>query len=452
MKILFSFVGEQDPYSDKTGEEGSIATLCRYIKPEAVYLFPTAKGLGVKSETQSRAADTETWINSEIDKNIQIFTMPLQLADPTDYSAILPLSRRTIDRVLQELRQVNCEIHLNCSSGTPQLKSTWLFLASAGLFKDCQLWQVANPLFNKENRVNRLEVTFLEEENLLLRIKQYAKEFLFQRMAEECLRLKNISVYSYRKEKAALLYRIFTAYQSWDLTFYEDAYKRLRSVYNDTRLSLDLSVLAQTLEVQVDYLAKLKDNTALENEYNLVDLFMNARRRFIRSDFTDTLSRFWRVYEGTLFMRLRNIYQIEPKDLNKSANKTSIKAIADSGYFYPGFNKLSIRAAETVIANIFKDKVFRLLNEEHIIVNRGESKQSMKLVELLKELRERRNESIVAHGMKSVSGDDAFNSLEVAEAILKKFIPETAVLFEKYPLKVTQVRKVIDVLDKAFTI
>lgn len=196
MKVLFSFVGEQGPYSDKTGEEGSIATLCRYIKPEAIYLFPTAKGFGVKSETQSRAVDTETWINSEIDKCAQTFIIPLQLADPTDYSAILPLTRRIVERVLQELREVTYEIHLNCSSGTPQLKSTWLILANAGLFKDCQLWQVANPQFNNEKRVSRLEVTFLEEENLLSRIKRYAQEFLFQRIAEECLRLKSISVYS----------------------------------------------------------------------------------------------------------------------------------------------------------------------------------------------------------------------------------------------------------------
>ncbi|WP_027365970.1 hypothetical protein [Desulfotruncus alcoholivorax] len=94
MNILLSFVGEQDPYSDKTGEEGSIVTLCRYIMPQVIYLFPTATGFKVKSETQTRAVDTQTWITSEINSNIQIFIRPLPIDDPTDYSLILPLARR----------------------------------------------------------------------------------------------------------------------------------------------------------------------------------------------------------------------------------------------------------------------------------------------------------------------------------------------------------------------
>ena len=350
MKVLLSFVGEQDPYSDKTGEEGSIVTLCRHLKPEVIYLFPTAKGFGVKSETQTRALDTENWVKTEIDSETQIYMVPLQLTDPTDYSAILPLTRRAVEKILEDMRQVDYEIHLNCSSGTPQLKSIWLILANVGIFRNCQLWQVSNPLFNSEKRVKRLEVTFLEEENLLARIKRYAEEYLFQRMAEECFRLKDISVYSYRKDKADLLYRIFLAYQSWDLICYDDAYKRLNSVYNEIRLSKDLSDLASILGAQVQLLMKLKNNLAEENEYNLIDLYMNARRRLARSDYTDTLSRFWRIYEGILFMHLRNTYSIEAKDLAISISKDRVKAIA--GYFYTGINELSIKKAETVLANV----------------------------------------------------------------------------------------------------
>jgi len=450
LKVLLSFVGEQDPYSDKTGEEGSIVTLCRHLKPEVIYLYPSAKGFGVKSETQSRAQDTEIWINSEINKEAQVFVIPLQVVDPTDYSSILPLVRRVVEKTLRDFQQVECEIHLNCSSGTPQLKSTWLILANAGLFKNCRLWQVANPLFKSEKRVSLIEITFLEEENLLSRIKHYAEEFLFQRMSEECLRLKDISVYSGRKEKAGLLSRIFRAYQNWDLIRYDDAYKRLYSVLNEVRATIDLNDLSNVLEAQVQMLAKLKGNTTEENEYNLVDLYMNARRRLIRSDFTDTLSRFWRIYEGILFAHLRNVYYIEPTDLAKSGDKSRVKAITGGGYFYPGINKLSIVTSETVLAGIFKDKVFRKIGDKYIPVKRGQSTQKMKLSELLKELRERRNESIVAHGMKPVAEDDAVNCLEAIESVMEELIPAAVSLIENYSLKEKQMELVISVLDQAF--
>src|SRR5690554_363366 len=100
MKVLITFVGEQDPYSDKTGEEGSIVSLYRYLKPEVVYLFPTADGFNVKSETQSKALDTETWIKTEIDTTARIFIKPLAIKDPTDYTVILPIARKALLEVL----------------------------------------------------------------------------------------------------------------------------------------------------------------------------------------------------------------------------------------------------------------------------------------------------------------------------------------------------------------
>lgn len=450
MNVLLSFVGEQDPYSDKTGEEGSIVTLCRQIKPQIIYLFPTATGFGVKSETQSRAVDTQTWITSEIDSEVRIYIRPLPLNDPTDYSLILPLVRRAVAGVMRELQQIEGVFHLNCSSGTPQLKSTWLILANAGVLKDCQLWQVANPLFNKDNRVSKLEVTFLEEENLLIRVKRYTEEFLFQRMAEECDRLKEISLYSYRKEKAALLARIFRAYQSWDLIRYEDAYKRLNSAYNEVRSSTDLAGLTAVLQPQTEVLARLKDITAEENKYNLVDLYINARRRLARSDYTDTLSRFWRIYEGTLFRHMRKFYKIEPGDLSNSIDKTRLKAIFDAGYFHPGLKTLSIATSSKVLMHIFKDKTYKKVMEKSIKAKRGPSEQSVKLIDLLDELREKRNESIVAHGMKPVEQDDAANCIRAAEVILKGFIPDTVDLIEYYPLELRQLLKVIEVLDTSF--
>lgn len=453
MKVLLSFVGEQDPYSDKTGEEGSIVTLCRYLKPELIYLFPTASGFNIRSETQTRAMETETWIKSEIEKNCQIFIKPLQLSDPTDYSLILPQARQAVATVLKELSQTECEFHLNCSSGTPQLKSVWLILANSGVIRNCQLWQIANPKFSKDLRVRKLEVTFLEEENILARVKKYSQEFLFQRIAEECERLQEISLYSYRKEKAGLVARIFKAYQYWDLIKYDEAYRKLFSVYcNDVRSALDLSDLAEIVKSQVEVLAKLKDNSAAENEYNLIDMYFNAWRRKIRGDFTDTLARFWRIYEGALYMHLRSTYKIEPRDLTQSVDKkraeTVAKSIANSGWV----KGLSIVSASKTLEEVFHDKIYRKLSEKMIPVKRGSSKQNMKVSDVLNELRERRNESIVAHGMRPVAEDDAVNALIAADALLRELIPGAHELLDDYPLGLEKILKVLETLDRSFAL
>lgn len=236
------------------------------------------------------------------------------------------------------------------------------------------------------------------------------------------------------------------------MTCYDDAYKRLKSVHNEISLSVDLDELANILGAQVEILAKLKDNASLENEYNLVDLYMNARRRLIKADYTDTLSRFWRVYEGVLFAHLRKFYQVEPKDLSRSSNKSLVKTINDTGIFHSGIRQLSIATSETVLSSIFKDKTFRRIEAGYINVKRNNSSQKMKMADLLKELRERRNESIVAHGMKPVTEDDAVNCLEAIENVMKEFIPATADLIDNYPLNLTQVKKIIDVLDKSFAL
>ena len=243
---------------------------------------------------------TRDWIREckdEINLHIKVFIKPVKLVNPTDYSAILPKVRQQMGEIIKELESFDYELHLNCSSGTPQLKSTWIILSNSGIYTNCHLWQVGNPQVCAE-RVTELEITFMEEENILQRIKRYTDEFLFQRIAEECGRLKDISCYSYRKEKADLLQRIFSAYQSWDLIRYDDAYQRLYSVYCQINNARDLAGLSSILERQVETLSKLRSNDSRENEYNLLDLYFNAQRRLLRGDYTDTLSRFWRVYGG----------------------------------------------------------------------------------------------------------------------------------------------------------
>ncbi|MGB9803130.1 hypothetical protein [Desulfofundulus sp.] len=456
LKMMFSFVGEQDPFSEKTGEEGSVVTLCRHLNPNVVYLFPTAAGYGVKSETQTNADFTREWILKEVGVDIGVFIKPLALNDPTDYSSILPRVRKEVGEVLTALAGQEVEIHLNCSSGTPQLKSTWIILANAGLFRNCHLWQVSNPLYADGKRVKEIEVTFLEEENIISRLNRYCREFLFQRMAEEAWRLQQISIYSYRRDKAALVQRIFLAYQSWDLIRYNDAYQRLNSVLSEIINTRDLRDLAALLERQVRVLKLLKANTERETYENLIDLYFSARRRFIRGDYTDTLARFWRIYEGTLYKQLREKYGIEPAELSRSTDTNNLEIIKKYASNHPwelspNIKKLGIHASEIVLEKIFKDKTYSRLIETVFTARRGSSFQKLKLGTLLDELRDRRNYSIVAHGMKPVSEEDAENSLAVLEEVFKVFF-DGGELLMCYPFQEEDLRLVISVLSQAFAL
>ena len=452
LKVLLSYVGVQDPFSEQTNEEGSILALCRFLKPDVVYLIPTASGLNINSSTEENAELTRDWIidfKKDINTDVQIFINSIKLEDPTDYSAILPKARSLVGEILQELSEFEYELHINCSSGTPQLKNSWMIMANGGVFDNPQLYQVGNPKYCTE-RIKKLELTFLEEENTLHRIRRNIDEFLFQKIAEECGYLKRVSCYSYRKEKAGLLERIFSAYQSWDLIQYNDAYQRLKSVYYKIRHARDLDQLSEVLEQQVSILAKLHGQETRENRYNLLDLFNNARRRFVRRDYTDTLSRFWRIYEGTLYHHLRENYQVEPSDITKSENRKNAKLIRDYFTEQKNYcpNRLSMRDAEKVLEYTFRDKTFKTLEDFAIEVCRGNSKESVNLIKIINELRKSRNDSIVAHGMRPVSKDDAVNSLLVMEKILGIFFDD--IFTESYPLNRDNTLVVLSVLENTF--
>ena len=61
-QVLLSFVGDQDPCSQKTQEEGSVVTLCRHLHVDEVHLMPSAKLPDVYSSTEKGAYETKEWL------------------------------------------------------------------------------------------------------------------------------------------------------------------------------------------------------------------------------------------------------------------------------------------------------------------------------------------------------------------------------------------------------
>ena len=453
MKILLSFVGIQDPISENTNEEGSIITLCRQLQPDAVYLYPTASSATAQSETQTHADLTRDWITTEISSSIQVCIEPLELADPTDFAVILPLLHRALKK-LAKSKAEDCEIHLNSSSGTPQMKSSWLIIANSGLLPGCRLWQVMNPKFAVE-RVKELQIEFLEEENILNRLIAFAKQFLFTQMAEEMGRLRNITLFADRREKARFLQKLFWVYQDWDMIKYKEAYageskrpglKELVFGFKPIPGDLADKELKKALKKQENLLKKLQWENQKETPENLTDLYFNAHRCFVRGNYTDTLSRFWRVYEGLLYYQLRKTYGIEPTNPGRSRDQANLKRLRAT---IPGITpnvSFGVRRAEKALLDVFHDKAFRELFDRSLQIDKGVSDT---VGSLLKELRETRNDSIAAHGMKPVDKQAAYNALKVMQELFAGFFPTQTL--EQYPFQYNTLKIIVEYLTKNFS-
>ena len=446
MKLLLSFVGEQDPVSNNTNEEGSIVTLCRTLKPDRVVLFPSDSGR-TDGDTQKNAEATAYWLSTELSPAPEVSCMPLSLANPTDYSQILPQLHarlKSLATLLQAEDTVSC---LNFSSGTPQMKSVWLLLANSGMFQNCQLWQVLNPTFvgAGEERCRELSLTFLEEEEIIGRLEVFAGQFLFRHIADDMGRLRNISLHAARKEKAGILRQLFLAYQEWDLIQYAEAYSLLEALLNK-QLKDKEHPLHELARQQLDYLRRLKSAGNRETPENLCDLYHNAQRLYAKGIFTDALARFWRVYEGLLYYRLRQKYGIEPTDPAGSMNTNNRAILARNMPDALRYRDRAIgfNAAHDLLLVHLGDAEYKAVMQQKIQFGEREIFTDA----VVRSLRESRNKSMAAHGMKPVTQKEASDAAALLEVLCGVFIGKESV--STHPLRRDQIKFVVRYLVKSF--
>ena len=446
MKLLLSFVGEQDPVSNITNEEGSIVTLCRKLRPDRVVLFPSCSGRA-NGDTQNGAETTAYWLESELSTPPKVSCLPLLLADPTDYSQILPQLHSRLKSLAAELQAEDTVSCLNFSSGTPQMKSVWLLLANSGLFQNCQLWQVLNPNYvaEGEERCRELSLTFLEEEEILARMDVFAGQFLFRHIADDMGRLRNISLHQDRKEKAGILRQLFMAYQAWDLILYAEAHTLIENLLNK-QLKVKGHPLQEVARQQADYLRRLKNAGHRETPENLCDLYHNAQRLYVKGIYTDALARFWRVYEGLLYYRLRQQYGIEPTDPASSHdadNRATLARYMPEALRYRN-RAIGFNAAHELLLDVFGDVEYKTVMQEMTRV--GEREVFTHTV--VRNLRESRNQSMAAHGMKPVTQKEALDAATLLEILCGFFIGKE--LVSTHPLRRDQLKSVVHYLAKSF--
>lgn len=167
--ILLSFVGNQDPISAQTNEEGSVVTLLRHLLSEKYSIDKVV--LMHTSGTETHAEETKEWIG--LDRDLMTISSKVELIpvseglseDPTDLLLAAQEARKGLEQVRASLQQGD-RIEFNASSGTPAMKSSLSILQAAGYAPNSRVWQVRNPkeMKSDQSRVFETDVGVLRRE------------------------------------------------------------------------------------------------------------------------------------------------------------------------------------------------------------------------------------------------------------------------------------------------
>lgn len=472
-QVFFSFVGKRDPFDEsnhfvasgkktfagrlsclfsgcscrieKTPDkksEGSILTLCREIRPDIIYLFPSAEG-------QSTTMHNAEIVKKELTKilpNTQCSIFPLNGNDPTDFEDLSREFREKLGRIASELGELqNFSYHINCSSGTQQMAAIAYVFASGGMFPAVQRWQCRDPRFSGD-RVQRIDTNFLEEHTIIEKIKRNLDAYAFTTIADDCALLSNKTTTPQRREIALFFAEVFKAYSYQDTLRYQEAYITLKNSLKGMSSFLDAESLA-ILQSQVAALKELLSGNIAETPENLIDLYFNMLRCYERGAYADVLSRFWRVGEGCVYYRLASHWGINPREIFNSPSKEHLELLRRHPDFQNRLPKnMEFKRGRQILREYFEDRDYIELWEKYTKkkVKFNKSFSDNKIQSII----EKRNDTIVAHGMKPVTEEYAQESLEISEVMLLSLLPDAERRMADFPFKKDTLKKFVLLLEK----
>jgi hypothetical protein len=436
----------RDPFAvtaDGLKTEGAVLSLFSQHKPEKVILLPTveAKDKPGANSTLERAEEIRDIIGG-CENPPECTIRPLVLPDPTDFEKVMPELTRAAKETVDSSFKPDDRLIINASSGTPQMISAVYVLANAGRLPNAELWQVLDPKFAKgRSRTRKVGLDFMEEEKLFSRVAYLAESFQFEMAAAECLHLGVIASSTSRRVAALTASRVFSAYRDWDLFSFEAALDTLNSV--EPFGSHDLRVeLERTLNQQKAFLEALRD-VGRETAENLSETLKNSERCLARGAYMDALARSWRLWEGTIYFRLREGWGVDPRNILQSPDrKNGEKALSflnSRGFGNRG--SVALSAGHQLLHRCFYD-------EEYIGVlsgfrNAGNEKDSAAALDnWFEKVRDRRNYTIVAHGMRAVDPRQAEEAVGIGRGLLEALVPGNRVKEDSYPLSRERVQLV----------
>ena len=126
--ILFSFVGNRDPYVENSDNEyGPVLAHLQAASYSRVYLICTGPAYVERARTVESIAKHET------DTGTFNF-INLDLESPIDYEEIYVKLKAALETVADQLPKENARKTILLDPGTPQMQTTWFLLAKSGAF------------------------------------------------------------------------------------------------------------------------------------------------------------------------------------------------------------------------------------------------------------------------------------------------------------------------------
>ena len=151
MRILLSFVGNRDPYSDTEGSYGPLLSLLTDRPYDQVVLFCTG------SAYLERARTVEATVEQAAQTPSFSF-VNLELESVVDYEEIFTRLRDTVARITQNRAASAPRYDVLLDPGTPQMQTSWILLVRSGLFDATLLQGIPARFADGTYRVK--EITF----------------------------------------------------------------------------------------------------------------------------------------------------------------------------------------------------------------------------------------------------------------------------------------------------
>lgn len=317
-RVFVSFVGERDPRHDQF--DGPALTILEHLSgleelPDSVLLVyvpagprPVALQGGEQAHYfqqghDANAGDTQRAVVDRFPE-AEVTTVALD-ASPVDADA---LAVALHDELSQRVDREADKVHLNLSSGTPQMSSAIAILVGSGLVPDPVVWQALDPRHYVDEfghllpvqRVIRSDFAVSDEARL-----SRLHKSLLRCDLKGCLRaVRDLgsSPFEARRIRASVLKQVLTALVRWDEASFGSAKQELQHASERPEF-IDADDLREMFEKQCAVLTELDASVkgrGPETQDLLLDLYGSIVRRHVAGDWFSVVNRGARLYEGIL--------------------------------------------------------------------------------------------------------------------------------------------------------
>ncbi len=457
MRVLISPVGKRDPWGTagcrrpEPLQYGAALSIALHVRPQLVLLLPTLDRLDAGGDHTMAEAEATQAALAEVLPGVRVCLQPYDLSDPTDYGQVMPQTERLLRSILAELGEGEHELAVNVSSGTPQIQASWQLAISAGLLA-AKAYQAIDPRYVRpgQSPVREVAVRYWSEALALERARRLFAQADYEVCAHEAEFLAT-SPQSDRRQAAEHLKQLCRLYAAVHNIDYFGADETIRQLCAAVEGVEAYRGAWPTLVRQAELLASLPKLRAKsrpaeaerrETVEFLVDLYHNAARCYARHNYADALARVWRVLEGTFFLLLRERHGLEPNDVRASSNaELAQKVIAFLNQQQERRVEITLGSALRLFAECLDDPAYKAFHRAQF------PGTHRRMGQVMEELREARNQSVVGHDSLPVSAERAQQSLELAAYALRNLLP--AADLESHPFAPAAVNVVGEVFFRA---